>query len=508
MRLRVEDQLNLSMFRAYDIRTPSSQLTADLAARLARAEARYIRDDLGAPGVVVAHDARRTGPQYLTITMSAFRDSGLDVVYLPGACSTSYFYYAAMRHPRYAAVIVGASHNPSGDTGQKILGPGVQPIAQGIGPEGGLDRIKAHYIANASAKPSGSRGSLRTKELIEEFVNHSLALAEVKPGGMEGARVFHDYLFGAAGREMMLAFDRAGAMLEPLHFTADGSFPLGDPNPVKQAVIRTGLEALRSGQHQVGMFFDGDGDRLDIYRGDGTYLSSSFVYAAILPEIRKRFAGEGLGVFADLKSNPLAIIEMARTGVTVDVIRNGHSQIKESLKNDLSRFGAVEESAHYYEAFSIGREGRYCTENTLYLALLVARTWHEDPARFDRLIAIQATTARQREWGYKFPSDTARAEALDAVREHFQGHGATALDRMKNGMDLEATLMRRGLPFDVNAQTRLASDWIQVSQRVSQSENGLARWEVVGATADLVSQAKREIAACVSRFGAGEEYQG
>ena len=82
------------------------------------------------------------------------------------------------------------------------------------------------------------------------------------------------------------------------------------------------------------MFFDGDGDRLDIYRGDGTYLSSSFVYAAILPEIRRRFAGEGLGVFADLKSNPLAIIEMARTGVTVDVIRNGHSQIKESLKSD------------------------------------------------------------------------------------------------------------------------------------------------------------------------------
>ena len=268
-------------------------------------------------------------------------------------------------------------------------------------------------------------------------------------------------------------------------------------------MIRAGLEALRSGRYQLGMFFDGDGDRLDIYRGDGTYLSSSFVYAAILPEIRRRFGGAGLGVFADLKSNPLAIIEVARTGVTVDVIRNGHSQIKESLLNDSSRFGAVEESAHYYEAFSLGAEGRYCTENTLYIALLVARTWHETPARLDRLIAIQATTARQREWGYKFPGDRARAEALDAVRAHFQGLGACALDRMKNGMDLEATLMRRGLPFDVNAQTHPATDWFQVSQRVSQSENGLARWEVVGASLDLVEQVKREIAACVRQFGAG-----
>ncbi|MGZ3390354.1 MAG: phosphoglucomutase, partial [Isosphaeraceae bacterium] len=107
----MEDQLNLSMFRAYDIRTPSSLLTPELAERLARAEAFYIREVLWAPGVVVAHDARRTGPQYLTVTIDAFRAAGLDVAYLPGASSTSYFYYAAIRHLQFAAVIVGASHN-------------------------------------------------------------------------------------------------------------------------------------------------------------------------------------------------------------------------------------------------------------------------------------------------------------------------------------------------------------------------------------------------------------
>jgi phosphomannomutase len=443
----------------------------------------------------------------LTITIEALRATGLDVIYLPGACSTSYFYYAAMRYPRYAAVMVGASHNPAGDTGQKIVGPGVCPIAQGIGAEGGLDKIKALYKDKAS-RPATRRGSLRAEELIEEFALYSLQLAEIKEGGLRGARVFQDYLHGAAGREMMLAFELAGATLEPQHYAPDGGFPLGDPNPVKASVIRSGLEAMRAGSFEAGMFFDGDGDRIDIYRGDGTYLSSSFVYAAILPTIRRRFAGAGLGVFADLKSNPLAIIEMARSGVTVDVIRNGHSQIKESLQGDASRFGAVEESAHYYEAFSLEGIGRYCTENTLYIALLVAKTWHEDAALFDRLIELQGTTARQREWGYKFPSDQARADALGVVQRHFEGQGAQSLDRMKNGMDLEATLMRRGLPFDVEERTRLSSDWLQVCQRVSQSENGLARWEVVGATHDLVSGAKREIAACVQEFGAGEEYQG
>jgi phosphomannomutase len=503
----VEDPLNLSMFRAYDIRTPSELLTPELANRLARALACYICDVLQAPGVVVAHDARRTGPEYLTITINAFRDAGLDVVYLPGPSSTSYFYYVSTCHPRFAAAIIGASHNPAGDTGQKIVGPEARPIAQGIGPDGGLERIKELYLAGATRSRS-KRGTLRAEDLTEDYVSYSLACAGVERGSLSGLSLFQDYLYGSAGREMMLAFAQAGAALEPLHYAADGGFPLGDPNPVKQEVIRTGLEAMRSGKFLAGMFFDGDGDRIDIYRGDGTYLSSSFVYAAILPEIRSRFAGTGSGVFADLKSNPLAIIEMARAGVTVDVIRNGHSQIKESLRNDSSKFGAVEESAHYYETFLDEAGGRFCTENTLYIALRVAKTWKDDPDRFDRLISIQGTTARQREWGYKFPSDQARAEALSAVQAHFDAEGAAAMERMKNGMDLEATLLRRGLPFDVNAETRLGADWLQVSQRVSQSENGLARWEVVGATRQLVEQAKRDIAGCAARFGAGAEYQG
>ena len=295
----------------------------------------------------------------------------------------------------------GASHNPAEDTGRKIVGPGVRSIAEGIGPEGGLDRIKAFYLADLP-QVSVHRTPIRACEGIGDFVEDSMSLAGVQPGSLAGAAVFQDYLFGAAGREMMLAFDRAGADLTPLHFAADGSFPLGDPNPVKPPVIQPGLEMLRSGSFLVGMFFDGDGDRIDIYRGDGTYLSSSFVYAAILPEIRRRFPGPGLGLFADLKSNPLALIEMARTGVTIDVIRNGHSQIKEALFQDPARFGAVEESAHFYEAFQRDSEDRFCTENTLYVALLVTRTWREDPARFERLLTLQAATARARNGATSF----------------------------------------------------------------------------------------------------------
>src|SRR5262245_28212426 len=104
------DPLNLSMFRAYDIRTPSSLLIDELSIRLARAEAVYFRDVLGVKGVIVAHDARSSGPRYLELATGEYLRAGLDVLVIPGVCSTSMFYFAAMFHPEFAAVMCGASH--------------------------------------------------------------------------------------------------------------------------------------------------------------------------------------------------------------------------------------------------------------------------------------------------------------------------------------------------------------------------------------------------------------
>ena len=228
-----------------------------------------------------------------------------------------------------------------------------------------------------------------------------------------------------------------------------------------------------------------------------------------MPLLRGRFPEDNWGVFADLKSNPLAIMEMARTGVRVEVIRNGHSQIKQSMIDDPTMFGTVEESAHFYEAFQFGGSGlRFCTENSLYIALLVSRAFHEQPDRIRHLLQLQATTSREREWGYKFPSDRARAEAMDAVEAHFTSLGAASMKTMSNGMDLEATLLRRGLPFRIGPNTRLADDWLQVCQRISQSEDGLARWEAVSANARFARTAKADIARIVQDYGASTEYQG
>jgi len=174
---------------------------------------------------------------------------------------------------------------------------------------------------------------------------------------------------------------------------------------------------------------------------------------------------------------------------------------------DPTRFGTVEESAHFYEAFPLHGQ-RYCTENTLYIALLVARVWYDAPGRFDALFELQSRTSRQREWGHKFGSNRERTAALDAVAAHFVAQGAQAMQRTPEGYDLEATIMRRGLPLEIDADTRPNADWLQICQRVSQSEDGLARWEVVAASAEVAAAAKTQILELARTHGGSAEYQG
>lgn len=501
--------LNLSMFKAYDIRTPASQLPLHLSERLAYAEAWYIREHLGAQRVVLCRDARLSSAQYLEQGIRIFRDLGFEVLAAPQVSSASLFYYTCMRHPDAAGIMYGASHNPSGDTGQKIVAPGVQPVADGCGPDGGLQAIRRLYERGVYPKPVGG-GRLRLVHYLQEYVHDAMRLAGVASGTLAGLRIVQDYLSGAAGQEMLLAFTAAGAEIEPRNLVPDGHFPSGAPNPVIHSSIAPSLEVLRHGGFDLGMFFDGDGDRLDIVAPDGRQLSPAFNLVALAPRLRTIFPDISRpNLYVDLKANPLAIAHLARQGFGVHIIRNGHSQIKQALKNNAAAgfIGAVEESSHYYLTMR-REEGIFPIENTLFFALLTARVWQEEQTLYRDLLDLQHSTFREREWGYHFPNDDLRTAALAAVEEAFLRSGWRAMRRSIDGIEMDATLLRDGLPFVIDADTPLTTEWTQVAQRASQSERGLARWEVTAGTAARCDAAVRLIEEIVHRFQAGPRYVG
>lgn len=501
--------LNLGMFKAYDIRTPASRLTLDLSERLAHAEASYFRERLGTNKVILCREARLAGPQYLEQGIRVFRDLGFEVLANPQVSSTCLFYYTCMRHPDAAGIMYGASHNPAGDTGQKIVGPGVQPIADDCGPDGGLKAIRGLYEqgARASALPGGR---LRLVGYLADYVDYAMQLAGVRPGDLAGARILADFLSGAAGQEVLLAFAAAGAELHPRNLVPDGRFPGGAPNPVVRESIAPSLDLLDRGRFDFAMFFDGDGDRVDFVAPAGQQLSPAFNLVALAGRLKAIFPGVSQPrIYVDLKANPLAIARIARQGFGVHVIRNGHSQIKQALGGHAAAgfLAAVEESSHYYLNFPLAG-ALYPSENTLFYSLLTAKAWRESPALFRELLELQSTTFREREWGYHFADDALRAEALAAVEREFVRAGGQSMSRMADGMDMDATLLREGLPFVIDASTPMSEEWTQIAQRVSQSEQGLARWEVTAGTPARKAAAVQLIETTVRRFGAGPKYVG
>ncbi len=326
------DRLNLSMFKAYDIRTPAEELPLHLSERLAYANAYYFREVLCTNKIVLCRDARLSGAQYLEQATEIFKSLGFQVYLYPLVSSTSMFYFSCMQHMDAAGIMYGASHNPGKDTGQKIIGPGLIPIAMDCGPCGGLSKIKEFYIDNKICSKFAI-GKIQVINYLEDYVNYSMRLADIKPSDLKGLNIVLDFLSGAAGYEFLYAFDIAGANVVARNIIPDGLFPAGAPNPVIKESIKPTLDLLKNGNYLFAICFDGDGDRIDFLNNEGQQLNPGFNAALIGFELKRLFENSFGNSYLpqfyfDLKANPFAVIELAKKGFEVHLIRNGHSQIK------------------------------------------------------------------------------------------------------------------------------------------------------------------------------------
>ncbi|HEY9053890.1 MAG TPA: hypothetical protein VIO60_03625 [Rectinemataceae bacterium] len=515
-------ELNLGMFKAYDIRTRSERLVPKIAQRLIIATGRYIIEELGTKSVVIGRDARLAGPGLAELALELFPAMGIGVIVNPLQSSTCQFYFACMRNPSNAGIMFTASHNPGDYIGLKLMGPGMETLAMDSGPGGGITGILARYLEADGPHPhlggKGSRASrapVRVRRYLDEYIDYSIRLAGIGKNSLAGTPLIADFLCGAAGAEAAEALGYAGADLHVRNLIPDGLFPAGDPNPIVAKSIQPTRDLIESGRYLCGFCFDGDGDRMDVMAPSGDQLAPSFNMSVLAPRIVKRFAAVhiagGFGpdagpyaphIYADVKANPMAMADQASAGARVHIIRNGHSYIKEALRANFRRqfLAASEESAHYYMNFPIDPDdpskGFASTENTLYFMLLTALMWASEPERYEAALARQRSIVREREWPCLFRDESLMETVMVEVEAEFAGRGFLVMKSMEDGGSLDATLMRSGLPEVIGPDTDLEKPWCQVAQRITRSEEGMTRWEV----ASNSEAACREAVAAIRRI--------
>lgn len=480
------ENLVLSMFKTYDIRTKQENLDDCLKNRLYNALAVYYRDIVKAKSIVIGRDTRLYVPEIAQGLAQAMSQAGLEVYLNPLPISTCQFYFTCMQHRDSAGIMVTASHNPKEYVGMKLMAPQLQPIAFQYGPEGGIAKIKELYINNSQIGED-KHGKVTVINYLDRFISYSMKIAGVKDGDLAGLKIMLEFLNGSAGAELALAFQRAGADVDFRNIVPDGFFRMGDPNPIIESSIAPARVQMKEGNYDIGFCFDGDGDRMDIMAANGQQIVPGLNMAIICEKIKDIYKGTKNVVYADVKAIPTSLCEIAKKGLEVHIIRNGHSFIKGKLRDncDNGYFAAEEESAHYYMNFPFDpddlSQGYAAVESTLFFALLTARCYKENPKAYERAFEIQNSIYRFREWPLHCEAAPERMQSyMDEVEAKMASLGAVIIKDMDDGSDLDACLMRFNLPKRFDASSSLdGKTWVQVSQRISRSEDAMCRWEVV-----------------------------
>ena len=325
-------QLNATIFKAYDIRgvVPSS-VNESVAEALGRAFGRIALAE-GEGTVAVGRDGRLSGPALSTALIRGLVASGVDVIDV-GRVTTPMLYFAASTLASSGIQITG-SHNPKDYNGFKmvmagraIYGEEIQALRRSMEAEGGVVPTRQGMIKNINVlAPYRDRivSDIKLKRPMKVVIDSGNGIAGASAPG----------IFRALGCEVIELFSEV-----------DGTFPNHHPDPSKPENLKDLITALQSSDAELGLAFDGDGDRLGIVTKDGQNIYPDRQMMLFARDVLSRVPG-GTILF-DVKCSQRLAPEIAAAGGVPLMYKTGHSLIKAKMKEINSPLGG-EMSGHIF----------------------------------------------------------------------------------------------------------------------------------------------------------------
>lgn len=322
------------IFKAYDIRGKvGTELTPEVVEAVGRALADYLPKGV----VAVGHDMRNDSSQLAAAMIAGLTKQGREVMDI-GQVASDMIYYAVGKYDLAGGAMITASHNPGEYNGIKLTGQGVAPI----GIESGLAQIRDN-VAGDTFKPSSEQGGVTSKDIMDEWVQHTLELAgELKP-----LKVGADAGNGMAGPVIERLVAESPLEIEGLYLDPDGNFPNHPANPLVEENLADLQKLVQGKGLQIGVAFDGDGDRAFLVDEKGEVVTGSVLGALIAREMLELHPGATI-LYNAICSHivPDTISALGGTAIKTKV---GHSFIKAKMKETGAVF-AAEHSGHFYFA--------------------------------------------------------------------------------------------------------------------------------------------------------------
>jgi phosphomannomutase/phosphoglucomutase len=346
------------VFRAYDIRGKiDQQLTPAFALRLGMAVAAQARA-AGGDKVVVGRDARQSSATLQQALMEGLMRAGCDVVDV-GMAPTPLVYFEQASVNAAAAVVVTGSHNPVDENGFKIV-VGEEVLA-------GRDLAALRSTMQQEQLPAARQGDRIRRDADSDY----LAKVAADVVLAQPMKVVVDAGNGAAGPLAVDVLKAIGCEVTELFCEPDGSFPNHHPDPSRpENLTALSREVLAQGA-DIGLAFDGDGDRLGVVDSAGNHIWPDRVLMLLAQDLLIRQPGTDI-VYDVKSSRHLGRFVLSHGGRPI-MGPSGHSRMRKRMNETGAQLGG-EFSGHFFV-----RERWYPFDDALYAAARVLEIIAAEP---------------------------------------------------------------------------------------------------------------------------------
>jgi phosphomannomutase/phosphoglucomutase len=348
------------IFKAYDIRgIVGRTLTPEIVTAIGQAIGSEARAR-AQTAVAIGRDGRLSGPELSGALAQGLRAAGVDVIDI-GMAATPMGYFAAHHLGCGSVVMVTGSHNPPDYNGLKMVLGGVTLAGEDI------QRLRLRIEGGDLAQGAGKYSTADVREAYLARIASDAKLARPM-------KIVIDCGNGVAGATAPELFRRLGCEVTPLYCDVDGTFPNHHPDPSKPENLQDVIAALGSSDAELGLAFDGDGDRLGVVTKRGNIIYPDRQLMLFAADVLRR--EPGATIIYDVKSTRNLKPWILRHGGVPLLWKTGHSLIKGKMK-EVGAALAGEMSGHTFF-----KERWYGFDDGLYAGarLLEILSRHADPS--------------------------------------------------------------------------------------------------------------------------------
>jgi phosphomannomutase / phosphoglucomutase len=363
---RAPVRIDSGIFRAYDIRGVIGQtLDAGVAELIGQSVGSLMREQ-GLDDIVVGRDGRLSGPDLVDGLARGLRKAGRNVIDI-GMAPTPVVYFGAYHLNTGCCISVTGSHNPPDYNGFKIVVGG--------------ETLHGDAIADLHARIADDRmfespapGGYSERDIADDYVQRIAEDVQIA----RPLKVVVDAGNGVAGEVGPRVLEAIGAEVIPLFCEIDGSFPNHHPDPSEPGNLKDLIDTVARFEADLGIAFDGDGDRLGVVTRDGENIFADRLLMLFAADVLER--NPGAVILFDVKCTGRLPGHILRHGGSPLMWKTGHSLVKAKMRETEAEL-AGEMSGHFFFG-----ERWYGFDDGIYAAARLLEILATDPRTPDEVL--------------------------------------------------------------------------------------------------------------------------